>query len=296
MGNEQQSQSNNNQNSFADKISDILFRWRKMILISTVSIIAIAIGWGIFVAVSSSNRQKIAETIYQMRKAFEQWQEANPESLLTAAKNLEDSNEKLDIDEETKRKKEETEKTLETLLEQNIAASQKNIQAWAYWIKFRKALYLKGKTNFQTMQNGKAALEKLLTLQDPTFHSIAKLHLAGLFYSEGQTAKAISLWQELADINGPEPEQIIASIYLGNYFARNDKKDEAILYWQQVQSLGQELQQVSGFLGGENLITGNFRNTFKQWKTMAENQLLFLQSEKIQIAADSYDETIQPEQ
>ncbi|MEM9423191.1 MAG: hypothetical protein AAF975_00205 [Spirochaetota bacterium] len=281
-----------NETGFAEQVSDFLFRQRKIIFISILLIVLGAVSWGIYIAISSQRNQAAALAVYELRRAFQEWQDAHPENLLTAEKNLEGSDEALDIDEETQREREETEKTLNEMIQENLQASSKHLQAWAYWIEARKARHLKNNTDFQ------AALNKLLALEDKTFHNLATLQLAGLLYSEGKMEEAVARWRILADVSVPTPAQIIASVYLGNYFARSGKKEEAIRYWQQVESLGDELLQANSgedaFLGGDNLIVTNFRDSWKQWKIMAENQLLFLQSNNIQIEADQYDETIKP--
>ena len=282
-------------NVFAELVSNFLLRWRKVILISIVAIVVILIGWGIYHTIASHRLQNNALKVYQLRKAFLEWQEAHPQSLLTAAKNLESSDEKLDLDEATKNEREASEQKLLKLIQQGIDTPQKNIQAWAYWTQARKARHLKENKKFQD------SLLRLIDLKEPTFHKLAQLHLASFLYSEGNINEAVLQWHELADIDEPQPEQLVASIYLANYFSRNGQKDDAIRYWQQVESLGDELLQINGvddqssFLGGSNLIAGSFQDALKTWQAMAKNQLLFLQSEKIQIAADHYDETIEPD-
>ncbi|WGK70196.1 hypothetical protein P0082_04870 [Candidatus Haliotispira prima] len=283
---------------FAELVSDFLFRWRRAILIFVVGIVSAIIAWGIYSTVAFGQKQKTALAVYELREAFQEWKDAHPEDLLTAEKNLakEGRDEQLDIDEETKQEAEETEETLTELVQNGLEGSSKGVRAWAYWVQVLKARHLEDSAAVQT------ALENLVASKSKTFDKIAKLQLAGVFYSEGQTDEAVNLWRELADAEGPDPEQIVAVVYLGNHFARKGMKEEAIEYWQRVESLGDELLQANNvedeesFLGGENLIAGNFRNALKQWKAMAENQLLFLQSEKIQISADGYDETIVSEQ
>ncbi len=304
MSNEQQhtrqpGKSDSAGKEFAELISDFLFRWRRWILLSVLVIVAGVITWGAVLALASRQRQQVALAVYELRQAFQDWKDAHPADILTARKNLEEQDsadglQELDIDEESQKKAAETEQALTELIQKSLSSSQGTIQAWAYWIEGLKARQLKDTPGLQV------ALENLVLLQDKTFTKLARLQLAGLLYDQGKSEEAVQQWHELADINGPEPEQIVASIYLANYFARNGNKEEAIRYWQQVQSLGNELLQANGlddeksFLGGENQIAGSFRSFLEQWNTMADNQLLFLQSDKIQLPADGYDESIEP--
>ncbi len=294
----QQGQATQHGSPSAEHISDFLFRQRKLIFISVLVILAAVITWGVSSTMTQRQLQASSTLVYNLRKAFKEWKDARPADMLTAARDLagQDSDEQLDLDEDTKMKRQETEKALAGQLKEIADSKHENVQAWGYWIEAQKARHLKENTDLQT------ALEKLIELEDKTFHNLAILQLASLFYSEGKADKAVSQWRNLADVSGPEPEQLVASIYLGNYFARKGLKDEAIRYWQQVDSLGDELLKANGlddkesFLGGDNQVAGSWRNTLEQWKTMADNQLTFLQSDKIKLAADSYDESIKPEE
>ena len=260
-------------------------------------LLVVVLSWGVYSALAAGRRQKAALAVYELRQSFDEWKEAHPEDVLVAQKSLagQGRSDALDIDAESEKKAAETEAALSALLDESAADSRKSVQAWGYWIRAQKAHYLEKQDELQQ------ALEYLITLNEKIFGKLARLRLAGLLYSEGKADEAVGLWRELADVSGPEPEQLVASIYLGNYLARTGQHEEAIRYWQQVQSLGGELLQANGIednngalSGGENSISSTFRNSLSQWKAMAENQLLFLQSEKIKVPADSYDESVAP--
>ena len=282
--------------ALAEMVSAFLFRQRRAILATFAVLVVAVVAWGVYSALASAHRQKAALAVYELRRSFDEWKEAHPQDVLAAQKSLagQGREDALELDAESAAKAAETEAALVALLDESSADSRKNVQAWGYWIRAQKAHYLENRDDLQQ------ALEYLIALDEAPFRQLARLHLAGLHYAAGKVDEAAALWRELADVSGPQPEQLIASIYLANYLARTGRKEDAIRYWQQVQSLGDELLQANGIedsgplAAGENPIVSTFRNSLSQWKAMAENQLLFLQSETIEIAADSYDESVAP--
>ena len=282
--------------ALAQIISGFLLRRRRVILLAFAVLVVAVVAWGVYSALASARRQKAALAVYELRRSFDEWKEAHPQDVLAAQKSLagQGREDALELDAESAAQAAETEQALSALLDKSAADSRKNVQAWGYWIRAQKARYLENQGELQQ------ALEYLIALDQEPFPALARLHLAGLRYAAGQADEAVALWRELADVSGPQPEQLIASIYLGNYFARTGQTEEAIRYWQQVQSLGDELLQANGIEESgplsvnENPIVATFRNSLSQWKAMAENQLLFLESEKIKVAADSYDESVAP--